>query len=64
MNEERHALWELIGAINWISEDWESGDLAAAVRHATELAVVIAAKFPQEPVAVDFEPEPPEGYAP
>jgi hypothetical protein len=45
---ERHAIWELIGAIDWIKNAWESGDLAAAVRHASELASNIAQRFPDE----------------
>ena len=50
--EEREALWELIGAINWIVEAWSKRELADAVRNASELAEAIAIKFPLE----EFKP--------
>lgn len=48
MTAEREALWELIGAINWISEAWTEGDLAGAVNYARKLADAIAEQYPAD----------------
>ncbi|PWT72133.1 MAG: hypothetical protein C5B60_09905 [Chloroflexi bacterium] len=45
---ERSALWELIGAINWIVENWDTGELAIAVNYARKTAEAIAEAYPLE----------------